>query len=224
MKRIEYQLNELVGDNGIIYISEGTSRIEPSGRARRMAIFKCLCGEHFTASITDVKSNKVKSCGCSKFNKAVKYNEGDSINGVTFIRSLGIDDNLRQRALFKCPECSKEWNSLINNVKAGNAKSCCGKKRGWSKTQWINFSNVSYLYVVELFNEEESFIKVGITTKDLIQRFKQLPYEFKLLRLIQGESGYIFDLENRFKSIYSQFRYSPRLSFNGDTECFTKRN
>ena len=38
-----------------------------------------------------------------------------------------------------------------------------------------------YFYVVKLYNDNERFIKIGITI-DIEQRFKNIPYDYKILR------------------------------------------
>lgn len=63
MRRIEYISGEVVGQNGLIYLSEEA----PVGeRRRRAASFKCGCGNVFVSQIESVKEGKTSSCGCYK--------------------------------------------------------------------------------------------------------------------------------------------------------------
>ena len=55
---------------------------------KRKSLFKCNCGNNFISSISDVKQNKRKSCGCKKGNTPNKYTYGDLINGIKFIKTL----------------------------------------------------------------------------------------------------------------------------------------
>jgi hypothetical protein len=195
------------------------SEMAKSGnRYRRICLFKCHCGIKFKSTLSDVY-NKRTSCGCRKGNIPNKYNQGDLINGVKFIKSCGTIKHA-QRAIFECPICKSEWESLIGNIQAGNTKSCCGVKRGWSKSQWIKVSPVAKLYKVRLYNELESFIKIGITTKSIKKRFRNIPYDFEVIKIIESESGYIFDLENRIKRIFKNYKYKPLISFKGESECY----
>jgi hypothetical protein len=187
MKKINYISGQVVNKFGITYIKETLSIIYSKVK-RRVAVFKCECGKEFTSTIRDVVFNKRKSCGCKKGALPNFYKQGDLINNVEFIKTCGTNKHA-QSAIFKCPICCKEWKSLVANIQAGNTKSCCGKKRGWSKSQWINFSKTSKLYKVRLYNEKESFIKIGITTKTIKQRFKKIPYKVETIKIIEGESG-----------------------------------
>lgn len=72
--KIEYKENEIVGDNGIIFITE--ENIKPDTILKnkefpergkyvfRKALFRCKCGNPFVCRIDRIKSNYTKSCGC----------------------------------------------------------------------------------------------------------------------------------------------------------------
>lgn len=220
MKIINYIPEQIVNVHGIKYIAEENSFLEPSGRKRRACLFKCHCGKEFISRHSDVISNKRTSCGCKKGIKATKYITGELINGVEFVKTLSVTKNA-QRAIFKCPICNNHWESSVNNVKAGKSKSCCGVKRGWSKTQWTKLSKTAKLYKVRLYNETESFIKIGITINSVDYRVKRLPYQYEILKVIEGDSGYIFDLELKTKKMFKNCKYTPLIHFKGESECYT---
>tara|TARA_R110000868_G_scaffold392712_1_gene663494 strand:- start:85 stop:753 length:669 start_codon:yes stop_codon:yes gene_type:complete len=222
MKRITYTLGQVINKHNITYVSE-TNPINTHKTKRRSCIFKCECGKEFTCTLSDVRENKRTSCGCKKGNRPNIYKEGDLINGIKFMRTCGTY-NYAQRAIFECPICKDEWESSIGNVQSGHTRSCCGVKRGWSRSQWLKVSKIAKLYRVRLYNNEESFIKIGITTQSLERRFKSIPYDFEVLKIIEGESGYIFDLELRTKRFFRAYRYVPLLNFKGETECYIIKN
>lgn len=210
---------QIVNVHGIKYIAEEKPFIEPSGRKRRVCLFKCHCDKKFISRHSDVISNKRTSCGCKKGVKPTKYTKGELINGIEFVKTISIT-KYAQRALFKCPICSNYWESNVNNVKTGKSKSCCGIKRGWSRSQWIKVSKIAKLYKVRLYNEKESFIKIGITTNSVNHRLKRLPYHYETLKVIEGDSGYIFDLELKTKKMFKQYKYIPLKHFKGESECY----
>ncbi len=83
------------------------------------------------------------------------------------------------------------------------------------------------LYVIECFNEQERFIKVGITNNSISIRFASteggnnaMPYNFKVVGQHFFKDGEILpiDLENLVKQEFS--KYSPKIKFNGNGECF----
>lgn len=221
MKAKVYVKDQIVNIYGIRYIKEESSHIEiPSGRKRRSCTFQCTCGNYFISILGDVVNNKRTSCGCKKKRSRAKlYNEGDLINGVKFIKSIGIK-KLIQYALFKCPVCGRPWKSSIGNVQQGRSKSCCSIRRGWTRSQWIKFTKKATLYKVRLYNETESFIKIGITSRSVKHRLKYIPYQYEILKVVEGDSAYIFDLESRYKRLYKNNNYSPNIHFLGRTECF----
>jgi len=220
MKAKTYFKDQIVNIHGIKYIKDEAPHIEsPSGRKRRACTFECVCGNHFVSRLGDVLNNKRTSCGCKKGTHAKQYTSGEKINGVEFIKSLGVKKYIHY-ALFKCPTCGRPWKSSVGNIQCSNSKSCCSKRRGWSRSQWIKFCNNATLYKVRLYNENESFIKIGITTRSIEHRMKQIPYNYEILKTIEGKSDYIFDLENRYKRLYKENSYSPNIHFLGRTECF----
>lgn len=209
----------IINNHNIKYLCD----LEPqkSGkRFRRVCLFECHCGKKFKSGLSDVYHRRT-SCGCKKGNKPNQYQQGDLINGIKFIRSCGTT-NYAQRAIFECPICKSEWESLVGNIQIGNTKSCCGVKRGWSKSQWCNVSPFAKLYKVRLYNELESFIKIGITTRSIDQRFRLIPYKYEVLKVINGKSDYIFDLENRTKRLFKKYSYKPIIEFKGESECYNQ--
>lgn len=218
MKRTNLTPGTIMNEHGITYIEDYDSYITISNRIKRRCLFKCSCGKEFVSNLADVYKKRT-SCGCKKGNKPKEYISGEYINGIKLIRSCGTT-KYAQRAIFECPKCKKEWESLVSNIQAGNTKSCCTKKRGWSRSQWVGLSDTASLYKVRLYNDCESFIKIGITTKKINLRFAEVPYNYDVLKLIKGESGYIFDLENRCKRLFKKYKYKPLIRFRGETECY----
>ena len=217
MKYKELTTGTIMNQHGITYVTD-SGLVKSGNKYRRVCLFRCHCGIEFKSTLSDVY-NRRTSCGCKKGNRPNKYKEGDLINGVKLIRSCGTI-KYAQRAIFECPICKSEWESLVGNIQAGNTKSCCGIKRGWSRSQWIKVSPTAKLYKVRLYNELESFIKIGITTKSIKKRFRNIPYYFEVIKIVDGESGYIFDLENRIKRIFKKYKYKHLISYKGESECY----
>jgi len=221
MKKNNYALGQKINKYNISYVSDAQSKIDTNGRIRRVCFFKCHCEKIFKSILADVVANKRTSCGCTKGSNPNIYKKGDLINGVKFIKSCGTT-NYAQRAIFECPICKKEWESFVANIQSSNTKSCCNKSRGWSRSNWEKISDRAILYKVRLYNENESFIKIGITKNNISKRFRNLPYKYEAIKIIEGASGYIFDLENRTKRFFKKYRYTPLINFKGETECYKK--
>lgn len=119
-----------------------------------------------------------------------------------------------------CWECAK-----INISKARSEK-----PTGWKLSEWIKTAENSVfydsfkVYIIEVFDENERFIKIGRTFSSVKQRFSRLgylPYEYNIIKTIEGNPYYIFKLESKLKRMCKQYKYICNKSFNGMHECFT---
>lgn len=105
-----------------------------------------------------------------------------------------------------CPECS--------GIPAG------GKK--FSKSSWAKGKEhlLKHVYLIKLFNLEESFLKIGITTQEFKSRFSGIPYNYQLLYNYSSYSAdIIWDIEKHILKEFKNFKYKPALPFGGSTEC-----
>lgn len=107
----------------------------------------------------------------------------------------------------------------------------CGKEvsRGWSRSDFKRISRKNNngnatLYVIKCLDGENHFYKLGVTTTDLKTRFRNtrsMPYEYSVECVIDGEAGYIYDLEVKLHLLLKNKSYEPNIKFRGYTECFT---
>ena len=48
-----------------------------------------------------------------------------------------------------------------------------------------------------------------------------MPYQHEVLKKVETyDSGYVWDLEKRFKRVKRNAKYIPTIKFSGMTECF----
>ena len=150
-KRIEHKVGDIIGNN-LTYLSD-----EETIKGRRFIKVQCHCGNSFKGNYVDIKSNKVKSCGClNHLKKISKFKEGNLVgnNGITFIKDLGtVSVDGKKEALFKC-SCGNEFKNQITVIKQDVVISC-GCKRGgnnfvpYAYQELIGNSGIKYLYDVE---------------------------------------------------------------------------
>lgn len=139
------------------------------------------------------------------------YTGGDAIISIT----CPIHGNFEQRAKVHlhgrgCTKCA--------NINRGS----------WTKDKWAlcetstNFTGFK-LYIIECWNEDERFIKIGRTSINIPHRFapSKMPYSWKLLHTEEGSSDYIFDLEKTLLKQHNSLKYTPTIDFDGSTECFS---
>lgn len=100
---------------------------------------------------------------------------------------------------------------------------------GWSLSNWIKTAEASSrfdsykLYIIECIDKDESFIKIGRTFNTVEVRFNNrlaLPYDYTILKIIEGNAYKIFNLENKLKRKYKEYKYFPIKDFAGKHECF----
>lgn len=107
-----------------------------------------------------------------------------------------------------CPKC---------NVTDGvyNITLAERNKEIWLKRQAI-------VYFVKLFNECESFFKIGITTNITSSRMKGIPYDYEIIKEINTNLYEATYMEKEFHDKYKEYKYIPIIYFGGHTECFNE--
>ena len=79
------------------------------------------------------------------------------------------------------------------------------------------------LYLIECFNDEEYFYKIGITKTTAKTRFvpSKMPYDYEVL--FELPIGYIraFEHEQAILDKLASYRYYPKIIFGGNTECLS---
>lgn len=110
----------------------------------------------------------------------------------------------------------------------GHGCKCCGlDTKGFGRSNFSAICNKSNngqgtLYVVNCRKGSETFIKIGITSQSIKQCLSsKFPYSYDVLFYINGDGGYIYDLETKLHSLLKDNRYQPKIEFGGHTECFT---
>jgi hypothetical protein len=87
------------------------------------------------------------------------------------------------------------------------------------------YTGYSQLYIINLFNAEENFLKIGSSFFCLNRRFsskKIMPYEYKIIcQIVTKEYN---NLESIFQNNLSKFKYDPKIKFGGYSECFTNES
>lgn len=98
-------------------------------------------------------------------------------------------------------------------------------KGSWGKERWLkhikNRGIIAKLYIVNFSNELENFVKVGVTISTLENRFSSIPYNYEVIRVVEGKPEEIWDLERSLLNKYNEYQYIPSQYFCGNTECFT---
>lgn len=102
---------------------------------------------------------------------------------------------------------------------------------GWNLSYWkekaLNSKNFDSfkIYIIRCWNDEEEFYKIGRTFLTINNRFKTnnlLPYNFEIVKEVIGKVDVVYKLEQKLKNYNKENKYTPKISFNGMHECFSK--
>lgn len=110
-----------------------------------------------------------------------------------------------------------------NNHLSGNGCPGCNNIE-WYKGKFKKIPNLSLLYgrlyLIEIFDENECFLKIGVTVGTEKKRFSRLPYEFSSIARLDGDLATIVEVEQKLHLMFKDQRYAPNKKFGGRTECY----
>lgn len=195
-----------------------------------------FCKEH--GKFSQIMRNHLRGQNCPACSKKKRYTLEEFINQANEIHNFKYDYSLisefknkseKVEILCKehgsfwqkgshhttdrqgCPECSKETTTIFR--KSGFIEAC---ERN---------SNKGIFYLIKCYNSNESFYKLGITSKTIKQRHqkgKDMPYDYEVILELEGEPNLIWELELKNKQMIRDALYTPLIPFRGGlSECFT---
>lgn len=146
-----------------------------------------------------------KPCRCSNRltpkQRTYKLEQDLLVNGFKFLSWVGGKyRNISSRFLFTCPKGTTLEASYEGFTWSGISCACCNKRRsGFDPTKPAN------LYIVRWYGFGKSYLKFGITNREVSSRIKEQKRRSKLdydvLNVYNNEDGYkIQKVENRLKS------------------------
>lgn len=174
--------------------------------------------------------------GCGKCGGTKKLTNNEFINKVNIVHNNKYDYSecnyvtTRTKVNIICP-VHGIFEQTPNNHLDGKGCKQCGLDYGvWSYSLWeqkgLNSNNFDSfkLYIIECWNDDEKFYKIGKTFKSIKHRFKSnklMPYNYKVIKLIYGSAKFISELENELKNDNIKNSYLPIKQFNGRYECYS---
>lgn len=173
------------------------------------------CGNESASNKTKSNTNAFIKRALEKHNKKYSYDDA--------IYTLSTD-----KVFINCKEHGRFEQEANSHLMGKGCPTCARLAFGYSRNDFKNIcvknnNGKGFLYVIKCFDDVESFYKIGITSLGVKARFKgnDLPYSYSELYVIEDKGCIVYDLENRLHSILKAYRYDTRLSFGGETECFT---
>jgi hypothetical protein len=118
-----------------------------------------------------------------------------------------------------CPLCRNE---TLSNIAKNNSY-------GWALSRWMEKCKNKFpkFYILKCYNQDEEFIKIGITSNDIKKRYPgkyQMPYNFKVIYEKINNIEYVYKLEKFIKKNMKNNIYKTKLNFNGMHECYEKKS
>lgn len=91
-----------------------------------------------------------------------------------------------------------------------------------NKTNWLK--ETVFVYLINLYNDKECFIKLGITNKEKIaRRFSNLStYKIGDIFKIKTNKYNATLIEQKLHKELTEYKYTPNIKFKGHTECYNK--
>lgn len=127
----------------------------------------------------------------------------------------------------KCLNCGESFMQLpYAHLNGAGCPEC--KSGGWTYSAWekagkksFNFSGFK-LYIVELYDDNERFIKIGKTFRDVNKRFSNMTplYSVNIIYVKQEEARIISKIEKYLHAKLRDYKHTVKKPFMGDTECF----
>lgn len=147
------------------------------------------------------------------------YSQVNYINSKTKVKVIcpihGEFEQLPYNILNKaiCFKCSRKINA---NDGVYNIKIAEYNKIKWSKRK-------AKVYFVKMYNNKESFYKIGITTTTIKRRFSIINnYKYDYIKHIDTNLYNAVQIEKYYHTKLKNYKYNPSEYFAGYTECFTK--
>lgn len=162
-------------------------------------------------------------------------NKASAVHNNFYLYTGDLYKGLKDKVKIICP-IHGEFTNTRNNHLNGSGCPKCGKERavlsmiptGWGLKNWsesaVNSKDFDpfKVYLIRLFDEKESFFKIGRTFRTCKRRFDSTPYDSEVIYLIKSSAHDVFNLENYLKKCNSQFKYKPLKYFQGKDECFNQ--
>lgn len=225
--KTQYTINKFKEQWGDLY---DYSEFEYKG-ARQKGIIKC---RKHGAFLQDANMHLSGRCGCFKCaNEAIgdrlRSNTQDFINKA--VEKYGNEKYTFENTQYKTATenviitCAKhgDFEQTPNRFLNGQICKKCAYKENTANYHLLRERrNNSVLYVIECFDNEERFIKIGVTTKSVRGRFSdktEMPYEYNILREFRyANTEAAHSLETYLLNFTKSAMYNPKLKFSGRTE------
>lgn len=195
---------------------------------------KIICPKHgifLQNAGAHLRGKGCKACSMDELRKFTKSSTGEFIEKANKVHNFRYDYSLVEytKAINKVKIICKEHGIFeqvaIYHLCGSGCQQCAEENGGWGykKSQFISMAeskNKAIIYIIRFYNDNENFIKIGITTNEVQRRAWKIPYQYEVIKEIKGSPEFVWNKEKELHKLFKQYRYAPQIKFGGETECF----
>ena len=155
--------------------------------------------------------------------------EAVDIHGDKYTYDNVVYTNIHTKVKITCPKHGDFEQTPASHVKNGNGCPICSVQDyqgGYGFKRFRNHpeikDNPATLYLIQVDHADDDFIKIGITQKELSERFNKgrIPFEYSTINTWSGKLYDLFLIEQQIKKQFTKHKHRPNAKFDGHTECF----
>lgn len=187
------------------------------------------CDNHFEQTVV----SHLKGSSCPKCRVKPKIDTKEFIrrsvaaNGDKYTYEKTVYVRASDKLVITCKKHGDFLQQANSHYQGAQCPECVVGLQGWGRQDYVDAcqsnNGMSAIYLIKCKGNNELFYKIGVTSIGLRQRFKssEMPYDYEPIFFIEGEAGYIWDLELALQQANKKTKYKPELDFGGYTECFS---
>lgn len=211
------------------------SRAIFNGTKEKICITCSIHGDFMMTPKDHLRNHGCPKCGRAETLAAAYHTQESFIEKATRIHNNFYDyslvsyTNALESIDIICPIHGVFAQAAKNHLRGHGCNKCGNEfKLGYKESQWKEHCNrynkaSATVYVIRIYNHEEEFIKIGLTAGELSKRFHgkaAMPYEYEVILEVRCDPVNAYRLEKKLHKNYCKHKYSPKIKFNGSTECF----
>lgn len=168
--------------------------------------------------------------GCNRCGGTGKYTQDQfikkchEIHGEKYCYKKTIYKDIMSKILITCKIHGDFFQSASEHIRGSGCKPCSTMYSGFGKQRFINSceknKGFGIIYLLECKSDNESFYKIGITSREIKDRTDNIPYNCEIISCVESSAINIFMSEKKIHKKLKEYSYTPEIFFFGRTECF----
>ena len=197
------------------------SRTHVDIRCRIHGVFKQMPRTHIK------QGSGCPDCGgTKKLSQSEFLMKCSQIHSNKYDYSKTVYSGMNKKITITCKEHGDFTQEAVEHYRGRGCIKCGRMSMGYGKDRFIkacqkNNGN-ALIYLLKCTGNDECFYKIGITSKNVKSRTINIPYKSDLISTIEDDGLTVFMKEKELHKKLKKYKYSPRIEFCGQTECFSE--